>query len=154
MTPASCCQEPAIGVQKSEQLTHFHPPTPGLVCPYVDNLERNAGICLDPEYSILVEASLVLGDDRLHGCLGLCVRWVNETEYVGNLAGRLAIRRVPLAGCLPDGKTGWEARRDRGAQEFGPLVGRHDSARHVSAEVEEFTDCGLLAGSAATMLKR
>ena len=111
-------------------------------------------MCFDPEYSVLVEASLVLGDYRLHGCLGLCVRWVDEAENVGTFAGSIAVRRLPLAGCLPDGKTGWEARRNRGAQKFGQLVGRHDSARHVSAEVEEFTDCGLFAGSAATVLKR
>ena len=46
-----------------------------------------------------MEASLVLGDDRLHGCLGLCVRWVNEAKNVGNLADSLppktAIGRMP-----------------------------------------------------------
>ena len=36
MTSASCDQEPAVGVQKSEQLTHFHPPTLGVACSSVN----------------------------------------------------------------------------------------------------------------------
>lgn len=48
MTTASCDQEPAVGMQKSEQLTHFHPPTLGLACPSVNGRMVRESLDLQP----------------------------------------------------------------------------------------------------------